>query len=168
MSPYWVAWTGHRDLADPLMAGLLIEAECERLTREHPRPICITGGALGTDTLVAEYCLAAGLQYTIYLPFPPSVHTQHWSEPNRRHLQTLMEGAVYVGWLGAEYDVALYLRRDEWMVRDADLVIALWSGRRSGGTYHTLSYARRCGVPVRTLRVEEKHVIDLRRGRAIL
>lgn len=40
-----------------------------------------------------------------------------------------------------------YLHRDRVMVREADLVIAIWNGV-SRGTEYTFSYARKCGKKV--------------------
>lgn len=45
----------------------------------------------------------------------------------------------------------VYQIRNEWMVDNSDLGFALWSGKKSGGTYNTLKYAQKRGVPVTNL-----------------
>ena len=34
-------------------------------------------------------------------------------------------------------------KRNEYMVDNSDLVLAFWNGEESGGTYYTLSYAKK-------------------------
>jgi hypothetical protein len=41
------------------------------------------------------------------------------------------------------------LKRNEEIVDRGGLLIALWDGRRTGGTFYTVEYARRRGVEVR-------------------
>ena len=41
-----------------------------------------------------------------------------------------------------------YLRRDEYMVRKADVIVAYWDLVPKGGTFYTVSKALECGKPV--------------------
>ena len=49
------------------------------------------------------------------------------------------------------------LKRNDEMVSRADVVIALWDGRTTGGTYYTVQEARRQHKPVTVLKPEEKN-----------
>ena len=41
-----------------------------------------------------------------------------------------------------------YTKRNEWMVDNADVVMAYWNGKESGGTYGCRNYAKKVGRPV--------------------
>ena len=40
------------------------------------------------------------------------------------------------------------LIRNEQIVGMSDLLVALWDGRKKGGTFYTINYAKRCNIPV--------------------
>jgi uncharacterized phage-like protein YoqJ len=42
----------------------------------------------------------------------------------------------------------VYQKRNEWMVDNADVVMAYWSGSTSGGTYNCVQYAKKVGKPL--------------------
>ena len=46
------------------------------------------------------------------------------------------------------YHQGWYLRRDEYMVRKADVIVAYWDLVPKGGTFYTVSKALECGKPV--------------------
>ena len=46
----------------------------------------------------------------------------------------------------------VYHKRNEWMVDNADRVLAYWNGKQRGGTYACLNYANKVGRPVRNIR----------------
>lgn len=45
----------------------------------------------------------------------------------------------------------LYFARNEWMIDEADRIVAWWDGRKSGGTYGAIKYAKETGKPVRNI-----------------
>lgn len=45
----------------------------------------------------------------------------------------------------------VYHKRNEWMVDNADRVLAYWSGKESGGTFACINYARKVDKKVRNI-----------------
>ena len=46
-------------------------------------------------------------------------------------------------------------KRNRYMVDKADLVLAIWNGHESGGTWNTIQYARSKGKPIRYIMLNE-------------
>jgi len=44
------------------------------------------------------------------------------------------------------YSPKKMLLRDEYIVNNSDILVALWNREKSGGTYHTVSYAEKQNV----------------------
>ena len=48
------------------------------------------------------------------------------------------------------------LVRNDYMVDHSDLVLAIWNGEQSGGTWHTIEYAKAKGKQVDIIKVDRK------------
>ena len=48
------------------------------------------------------------------------------------------------------------LVRNDYMVDHSDLVLAIWNGEQSGGTWHTIQYAKTKGKQVDIIKVDRK------------
>ena len=97
----------------------------------------ISGMAIGADAMWAETSIQTGLDLWAYIPFEdqpakfsPS-ELQNWE----RHRAT----AVRELCLGTEYDVRLFHSRNDFMIRDADLMICVYDpSKTTGGTASTI------------------------------
>ena len=146
-----IAWTGHRpkDL-DPTFTFTRFTAILDGLgmnARDDVR--FITGGALGIDTMAAEYAITRNIPLTLILPFNIATMTKFWREHDAL---TLAEH-----WLKADetialshdtYNVAMYDKRNHEMVDRADIVFAVWTGKPVGGTSNCIRYAHKVNKPV--------------------
>ncbi len=147
-----IAWTGHRP-------GVFADARAARdagervasavLGRAWPAEF-ISGGQRGVDQWAASTALARGVPYHLVLPMPNARFCAGWTAADRATLEALLARAASVaivdssGALGAlAYDL-----RNEAVVRRADLLVAVWTGMRRGGTFHTICTAWALGVPV--------------------
>lgn len=45
----------------------------------------------------------------------------------------------------------VYHKRNEWMVDNAERVLAYWNGKERGGTFACIKYARKVGKPIRNI-----------------
>lgn len=131
----------------------VIEAVCIK----HPNSTFITGGALGVDQWAAEIVIDLRVKYAarsiIARPFP-NQGGDRWPQASKDHLQYLcdmsddVKDVSEVNPKNYGQMVKMMNDRNEWMVDNSDWVIAVWSGKKKGGTYNCYSYARRQGKPV--------------------
>lgn len=151
------AFTGHRPKDIPNLSYGRFAALLDRYLLVHePGPIqFITGGALGIDTMAAEYAISHHITLHLVLPFRPEVMGRFWNDHDRSTLAMHIYKAKSLTIINeGRYDVRDYQRRNERMVDAADSVIAFWSGKKGGGTYNCIEYALRVG----------KHVMNLLPG----
>ena len=141
-----IAITGHRDIDKRTVEAA--KWWVSQIARKYPQATIITGGALGTDMLVATLAIKAGLKSKVYLPFEFETHTARWNYASKANLRWVIERSEVRVVGSNQYSVKLYYRRNERMVDDADLVIAFWDGREEGGTFGCMKYAEHCGKRV--------------------
>lgn len=94
-------------------------AELEQLWAEFPSSVWFTGGAIGFDRQVEAFCASRGIPNTIIKP-------------------------DY-----ARFGKGAPLRRNLELIAGADLVCACYDGRKTGGTFFTVSKSRVASIPVR-------------------
>lgn len=146
-----------------------------RLRDEHDAMQLNCGMANGTDLWAAVAALDLDLELDAYLPFEAEYQNARWNATERAmHLRLLGHaGNAFVsGTLPVHPDgmspadkgratraamLALYHARNTELVNHSDVIVAVWSGRRHGGTYHALTEAASIQLPVivlnpRTLR----------------
>lgn len=150
-----VAGTGHR----PNKLGGYSDATFNRLVdlaiavlkHENPRHV-ITGMALGWDLALAVAAERLDIPYTAAIPFEGQ--EKRWPLHSQQLYDLMRSRAANVhvlhpgGQLEMHEVIKLMYRRDEWMVDNADVVVALYNGDPRGGTAHTVKYAERVGKPI--------------------
>ncbi len=155
-----VAFTGHRKERilqgfgnDPrilaqireAVAGMVIELYGQGYKEYY------TGMASGFNMTAAEAVLQVreryeGIKLIAAVPFRKQ---PLWFEAEDRLLYArLLERMDRVVMVSENYHKGCYLRRDEYMVRKADTVIAYWDLVPKGGTFYTVSKALESGKPV--------------------
>jgi hypothetical protein len=129
-----VMGTGHRDkyLSDDQRAwmGEQLDRVAAKLIAEHGMRIAIHGGATGADLAWARAADAVGVDALwAYLPFPQQ--TTGWSLSQMEQWRTYTDPRVSGGrsdrteFLADNFSVAALHARNDWMIRDADAVIAV-------------------------------------------
>lgn len=155
-----VAFTGHRKerilqgsgndsriLAQirEAVAGMVIELYGQGYKEYY------TGMASGFDMTAAEAVLQVreryeGIKLIAAVPFRKQ---PLWFEAEDRLLYArLLERMDRVVMVSENYHKGCYLRRDEYMVRKADTVIAYWDLVPKGGTFYTVNKALESGKSV--------------------
>jgi len=162
-----IAWTGHRPdvFADPDAARQLV-TQVAREVIDAGASQFVVGGQRGVDLWAGEAGLAAGLPIKVILPTPPASFTATWDAADKRRLERLLDRAAETTIVDPYVSRGLlaYDRRNELLVVDAQLLVAVWTGLRNGGTFHTICAAIAKGVPVRELRLQSAPNPSLGRG----
>lgn len=165
-----VAWTGHRaDLfRDPPAARMAVTRVASELASEYPERVHFrVGGQRGVDTWAALAARALDVPYTVILPLPPEQFVdEHWSAADRQQLADVLSGAAEVRTIGGARVVA-FTERNRALIAGADLLVAVWTATRGGGTAETIDLARAAGVHLREVRLETDPDADSAIGRGI-
>lgn len=116
---------------------------------DHGYTDFIVGGALGVDTWAGEIVadlkerlLKGKIRLLLYSPFDGQ--ESKWTDESKLRYYNLMakcDDVIVVCDPG--YAPWKLLKRDNAMVDQSTRIIAVWNGMESGGTYHTVSYARK-------------------------
>ena len=107
----------------------------------------ITGMAEGVDTDFALAVLTRKKNYEnvkleAALPYPRSRGTQSLRN-------TVLAECDCETMVSEKYFDGCMQKRNCYMVDKADLVLAVWNGKKKGGTWNTISYARKKNKPIR-------------------
>ena len=126
----------------------------------------VAGGAQGVDTIFADVVLELredkpDVELLLAVPFIGQ--EKRWPEAGQARYKSHLEAANRVYIVNEERDLdlaaahteiaeipyhlvvrALY-GRNSWMVDNSDALLAIWSGKQQGGTYHCLNYAKKWG-----------------------
>jgi hypothetical protein len=122
----------------------------------------------GADQLVAEEALAAGFRLECPLPFPLDDYALDFGE-DVGDLRALLARAAVVEELPGsrttpEARRAAYTAVGERVVRDADLLLAIWDGqeaRGEGGTADIVALGRRRGLPIIWIDAGPPHPVEV-------
>ncbi|MDI1461552.1 hypothetical protein QEZ54_11265 [Catellatospora sp. KI3] len=143
-----VAVTGHRDLT-PEVARFVADTLRTALPPYAPL-VGLTCLADGADQLFARVVRELG--GVVEAVVPAADYRDRVPASALAAYDELLAGAAAVHRLAAATaDSEAYQAASEFMVRGADLLVAVWDGepaRGHGGTADVVAYARRLGVPV--------------------
>lgn len=105
----------------------------------------ISGMAIGADQIWAEVAVELGIPFSAYMPFKGQ--ESKWPELSQQKYRKLLDKAYHAKFVNdGEYAVWKMQKRNEAMVDDADLCIAVWDGT-SGGTANCVEYIIKSGKP---------------------
>lgn len=120
----------------------------------------LSGGALGVDQDFAEAVLAAKREHAeirLEIAVPCKEQARSWSEAEKNRYQSILGQADAVNILSEHYTRFCMPKRNEYMVKKSDLVLAYWNGEKKGGTWYTISYAERQKKTVEICLLSEIH-----------
>lgn len=109
--------------------------------------IAITGMAIGGDTLFALEALDLGLKVWAAIPFDGQ--EKKWPRKSQDLYNKILSNPLVTSFYISEPGYANYKFqvRNEWMVDECDLLVAVYDGT-TGGTHNTVKYAEKVGKPL--------------------
>lgn len=143
--------TGHRPNGIPVGSAPWVKLELERLAvklrDQNGMKVGISGMALGSDIWWAQATVFAWQELWAFIPFPQQA--ERWT-PEDVALWTEMRGrATHELITASEYSIAALMQRNEDMLQNSDLVIAVFDpSQHMGGTLATVRSAVRRMLPI--------------------
>ena len=147
-----IAITGHRpnklgndyDLTSPLIQT--IEAELQTIINGLRPTLMISGMALGIDTLWAELAIENEIPFIAAIPCENQC--ERWIQKSKDRYGSIIQHPLCKQVvLSEEYSHTCMQKRNEWMVNNCDVLIAVWDGT-PGGTGNCVKYAQKKGVQI--------------------
>ena len=119
--------------------------------REEMPDRCITGMALGVDTVFALAALSyrdiSNKDVDCYIPF--NGQELLWSKEDQERYVRILKRADHRKIITDNgYSAWAMQKRNEWMVDETDILLAVWNGIKKGGTWNCIRYAQKKNVPV--------------------
>lgn len=156
------AFAGHRpqklpfgfDEADPRCVAFkeAVKEAIEALIGEGYAHF-LSGGALGMDLFAAEAVLELQQKYPwiiLEMVSPFDAQAAKWARAYQLRRDRLFAAADIVTATGHAYTKGCMFRRNRYLVDNADLLLAAYTGQ-PGGTAMTVDYARKSGIQVRRI-----------------
>ncbi len=124
----------------------------------------ITGMAIGVDMYAAEIILGLKASYpdiTLESAIPCETQTEKWTEEQRDRYYDIAAKCDKETMIQHQYTADCMLKRNRYMLDQADFIIAVWDGRPSG-TGKMVQYAWEQDKPIviidpKTLKVEREN-----------
>lgn len=143
-----VAGTGHRP--DDIQSYGHAYNVAEIKLKSKPVDVFICGMAAGFDLIAAEAAMKLGIAVTAAIPW--GGHKKSLPADWQARWQEVFDYASEVHFCSEDLNFPgkyIYFVRNEWMVDNADVVMAYWNPEKtSGGTYGCIQYALKKKVPV--------------------
>lgn len=112
----------------------------------------LSGGALGVDQDFAETVLSLKAIYPkirLEIAVPCRTQAARWSESEQERYQAILKQANFVNVLSETHTRFCMQKRNEYMVKKSDLILAFWNGEKEGGTWNTISFSQKAKKPLK-------------------
>ena len=149
---YSCCFTGHRTIKKniiPFIKQSVITEVLKLIT--HGVTCFIAGGALGFDTLAAQAVLDLKRDYEqikLILAVPCKNQADKWNRKDKMIYENIKNRADKVIYVSEKYEKNCMLKRNQFMVDNSNFIISAWDGRKIGGTYYTVNYAKKLGKKI--------------------
>ena len=110
----------------------------------------LCGMALGSDMLFCQAVIrlrALHLEIVLEAAIPFPGQSDRWPEQARERYLELLHGCSRITVLSEQYTPACMRERNEYMVNQSSVLVAVYDGKR-GGTMMTVNYAKKQGLEI--------------------
>ncbi len=149
--PQDLPWDYYKDFSDENVFFEGVVRETLNMLVDKGYCKFITGGALGVDTVFAEAVVNRRREpppILLELAIPCKSQSDSWDKRDRDRYNALLKEADEVNYISDHYTKYCMMKRNQYMVDHADCLVAFWTGKQFGGTYQTIKYAHKKGLPV--------------------
>ena len=111
----------------------------------------MTGMALGVDMWAAEMVLFAkeqGLPITLHAAIPCEGQERVWPRSSQVQYKYILDHCDSSVTLSTRYTAACMQARNVYMVDHSNMVIAVHNGKKNGGTWNCIQYAKEAKKPI--------------------
>ena len=120
----------------------------------------ITGMAEGADLDFAQAVILqqdkhSFIELEAAYPYPPQP-AKEWTEYQERR-EWINERVKLKCVVSDHYYRGCMQKRNRYMVDKADIVLAIWNGKQSGGTWNTIKYAQSKNKPIKYIMLNDFH-----------
>lgn len=124
-----------------------LRREIVDLIKELKPTRCISGMALGVDTLFCQTALDLEIPVIAAIPF--AGQEGKWPNKSQRLYRTLLSNKLVTTHIVCEggYNSAKMQIRNEWMIDNANHLVAVWDGTQ-GGTMNCVRYAEKKNINI--------------------
>ena len=70
-----------------------------------------------------------------------------------KNFKSILEKCNGIKVMQKSYSWSCFMERNTYMVDNSDLLIAVWDGRKQGGTYKTIVYAKASGKEIKIIKI---------------
>ena len=143
--------TGHRDIPADKMEYVARQLEQEvELAIQEGYTHFISGFARGADLLFAQ-AVAAQKDKGAKLVLEAAIPYRGRLRSREKGFHQLLDRCDRITVVSEEYSPGCYMRRNRYMVDKARRVVAVYDGRKSGGTGATVAYAKKISRQLRVI-----------------
>lgn len=150
-----VAFTGHRtdeicsyEIPNPVYT--YVTSELKRLLTELNPEEAYSGMAVGVDTWAAEMCIELGIPFVAMIPFVGQESI--WPDQAKAKYRELLSKASRIVTVSAGgFSAWKMQKRNMALVDSCDVLIGVYDGRGSGGTFNCLEYAKSVNRDIRLI-----------------
>src|SRR5258708_9084404 len=144
-----MGFTGHRKLPDnnaeyktPAAIYEFVSNSIERVLTDLKPSNAISGMAIGSDTIAAEVCLKLNIPLILAIPFRGQ--ELRWPKEAQEKYNQILKQAKKLEYISPEgYSAWKMQTRNEWIVNNCDILIGIFNGERSGGTFRCIQFAKK-------------------------
>jgi uncharacterized phage-like protein YoqJ len=146
MNNMLIAFTGHRPdklggYDDTKNFKNIFDVLVTKILQEYEDVTVISGMALGVDTWAAKLAISLNIPFLAYVPFKGQ--ESKWPTSSQNEYSDLLLKAKLVNYICTEgYATWKMQKRNEAMVDDCGLLVAVWNGTY-GGTKNCVKYAKK-------------------------
>lgn len=141
-------FTGHRNLTEEQRCNVAVDLSWWiNMLIQNSYTHFISGMANGSDILAAQ--VTGSFRHkneAIILEAAVPYRCRLFSK--KENFQYVLKLCNQVTVIQEQYSPGCFQKRNKYMVDKSDIVIAIWDGRTSGGTYNTIRYAKSLGKDI--------------------